>query len=261
MNLLKHFDFESNDIRTIANEKGEIWFVATDIARALGYAKPNNAVNQHCSMGTLKKGILPTAGGTQTFRLIDEPNVYALIFGSKLKSAERFKTWIFCDVIPSIRKTGKYSLSDVQRFIVDMGGAKNIIEASMAIAKSCGIEGDDAILFCDEIIVKVKGYSIIEMAGLDISQKQERLLCPTEIGLQLNKIPAKKVNKFLQAGGFQVWNTETYAWELTQKGQRFATLLGFSKRLYNGCYLQKFRWKESIIRELAAYKNQPLLSV
>jgi prophage antirepressor-like protein len=259
MSVLKNFDFESNDIRTITNEKGEIWFVATDIARALGYAKPNNAVNQHCSKGTLKKGILPTAGGMQTFRLINEPDIYALIFGSKLETAERFKTWVFCEVIPSIRKTGKYSLNHTEK-IADMKETSNIIEASMAIAKSCGIEGNDAVLFCDDILVKVKGYSIIEMAGLDIPRKQERLLSPTEIGLQLNKTPAKKVNKFLQAGGFQVWNAETYAWELTQKGQRFATLLGLGKQLCNGCYLQKFRWKESIIRELAPYKNQPLFS-
>lgn len=177
----------------------------------------------------------------------------------QLETAERFRTWVFCEVIPSIRKTGKYSLNHAEK-LADFKETSKIVEASMAIAESCGIKGNDAVLFCDEILVKVKGYSIIEMAGLDIHRKQERLLSPTEIGLQLNKTPAKKVNKFLQAAGFQVWNAETYSWELTQKGQRFATLLGFGKQLYNGCYLQKFRWKESIIGELAPYKKQPLFS-
>ena len=52
---------------------------------------------------------LSTTGGVQELRLINEPDMYALIFGSKLPSAERFKRWVFEEVLPSIRKTGQYT--------------------------------------------------------------------------------------------------------------------------------------------------------
>lgn len=100
-----------SDIRTVEID-GEIWFVASDVAKILGYAKPNNAINNHCKeKGTLKQGI-PTNGGIQETILINEPNVYRLIIKSQLPSAEKFETWLFEEVIPSIRKKGYYGKID-----------------------------------------------------------------------------------------------------------------------------------------------------
>jgi prophage antirepressor-like protein len=100
-----------NDIRTVDID-GEIWFVATDVAKILGYAKPNNAINTHCKeKGTLKQGI-PTNSGVQNMTLINEPNVYRLIIKSQLPSAEKFESWLFEEVIPSIRKKGYYGKID-----------------------------------------------------------------------------------------------------------------------------------------------------
>lgn len=98
-----------NDFRTIEID-GELWFVATDVAEILGYKKPLNAVMQHCkTKGTLKQGV-PTAGGIQQMTLINEANVYRLIIKSQLPSAEKFEEWLFEKVIPSIRKTGHYTV-------------------------------------------------------------------------------------------------------------------------------------------------------
>lgn len=100
-----------NEIRTVEIE-GEIWFVASDVAKTLGYAKPSNAINNHCkTKGTLKQGI-PTISGEQQMVIINEPNVYRLIIKSKLPSAERFEEWLFEEVIPSIRKKGFYGRID-----------------------------------------------------------------------------------------------------------------------------------------------------
>jgi prophage antirepressor-like protein len=114
---LQIFKYESSeeqmfsDIRTVEIE-GEIWFVATDVARILGYAKPGNAINSHCkSKGTLKQGI-PTMSGEQMMTIINEPNVYRLILKSKLPSAEKFEDWLFEEVVPSIRKKGYYGRID-----------------------------------------------------------------------------------------------------------------------------------------------------
>ena len=100
-----------NEIRTVEID-GEIWFVASDVAKTLGYAKPSNAIIAHCKQrGTLKQGI-PTTSGIQEMTLINEPNVYRLIIKSQLESAERFESWLFEEVVPSIRKTGFYGKID-----------------------------------------------------------------------------------------------------------------------------------------------------
>lgn len=94
-------------VRTI-DEKGKVYFCGKDVATALGYGKPNNAINSHCRIeGTLKRGTL-TNGGKQILVFIDEGNLYRLITHSKLPEAERFETWVFDEVLPTIRKTGKF---------------------------------------------------------------------------------------------------------------------------------------------------------
>ena len=80
------------------------YFIANDVAEVLGYAKPRNAIATHCK-GALKQGI-PTSGGIQEMTIIPENDVYRLVFRSKLPSAD----WVTSDVLPSIRKTGSYSI-------------------------------------------------------------------------------------------------------------------------------------------------------
>ncbi len=75
--------------------------------RNVGYARPNDAINEHCK-GTPIYRPLSTAGGIQQARVLGESNLYRLVFGSTLESAKRFQDWVFEDVLPTIRKTGKY---------------------------------------------------------------------------------------------------------------------------------------------------------
>lgn len=81
--------------------------VASDIAKALGYAKPNNAINTHCKY-TLKRGIVTKQGNMSEMVLIPEGDIYRLIVRSKLPQAEQFEKWVFDEVIPAIRQTGGY---------------------------------------------------------------------------------------------------------------------------------------------------------
>lgn len=93
------------EIRTL-EENGTVLFCGSDVAVALGYAKPRNAIGTHCK-GALKRGIL-TAGGNQEMTFIPEGDVYRLIARSKLPGAEQFERWVFDEVLPSIRKNGGY---------------------------------------------------------------------------------------------------------------------------------------------------------
>jgi prophage antirepressor-like protein len=107
------FQFQSpeerqfNDIRTIEID-GEVWFVASDVARILGYKRPSEAVRQHCKVKGTVKYRIPTDGGNQEVLLVNESNVYRLIISSKLSSAEVFEAWLFEEVVPQIRKRGYY---------------------------------------------------------------------------------------------------------------------------------------------------------
>ena len=107
MNELQIFNNEEfGEIRTVSIED-KAYFVGSDVAKALGYAIPHKAVQTHCK-GVLKRNI-PTSSGNQDVLLITEGDVYRLIMKSKLKSAEKFESWVMDEVLPSIRKTGSYN--------------------------------------------------------------------------------------------------------------------------------------------------------
>lgn len=97
---------EFGQVRTI-DENGKVLFCGADVAKALGYSKPQNAIAQHCK-GALKRGIL-TSGGKQMMLFIPEGDIYRLAASSQLPGAEKFESWIFDEVLPSIRKTGSYT--------------------------------------------------------------------------------------------------------------------------------------------------------
>ena len=101
---------EFGNVRTIMiNDKP--YFMANDIARALGYAKPNNAILTHCR-ATLKRGT-PISGKIQEVNFIPEGDVYRLIVKSKLPSAEKFESWVMDEVLPTIRKHGAYMTDSI----------------------------------------------------------------------------------------------------------------------------------------------------
>lgn len=106
MNNLQIFNFGNQEVRTmIANE--EVWFVANDVAKTLGYANPSDATNTHCKK-SMKTWGSDSLGRPQEFKLIPESDVYRLVFRSKLPEAEKFEDWVTEEVLPSIRKTGNY---------------------------------------------------------------------------------------------------------------------------------------------------------
>ena len=93
----------------------EIWFKGTDVAKSLGSKQPGRAIIDHTKeYGRRKvqqKAHFPNGSVVKTMViLINEPGLYRLIFSSKLESAERFKTWVFSNVLPSIRKYGHYRM-------------------------------------------------------------------------------------------------------------------------------------------------------
>lgn len=108
MNEIKIFENEEfGKVRTV-EENGKVLFCGKDVAEALGYRSPKDAISAHCK-GAVKHR-LPTSGGTQEIKFIPEGDVYRLVAHSRLPSAEKFESWIFDEVLPTIRRTGEYKL-------------------------------------------------------------------------------------------------------------------------------------------------------
>ena len=105
--------FESNDfgqLRTIDdNDNGKVMFVASDVAKMLGYNRPNDAVNAHCRYTVKCRIPHPQGKGTLEVNVIPEGDLYRLITHSKLPAAEKFESWVFDEVLPTIRKHGNYT--------------------------------------------------------------------------------------------------------------------------------------------------------
>lgn len=120
MSAIAIFAFENSKVRTLGTPESPL-FVAVDVAAALGYSQPAKSVNDRVDKDDIIKQEIETAGGRQTVNCVNESGLYALIFGSKLESAKRFKRWVTSEVLPAIRRTGQYqcpiaSITTAQQF-------------------------------------------------------------------------------------------------------------------------------------------------
>lgn len=103
---ITHFNFNEHAVRVIQIEDAP-WFVATDVAESLGYKSPKDAASY---LDDDEKGsaIVRTPGGDQKLTVINESGLYALVLRSRKPEARKFAKWVTSEVLPAIRKTGKY---------------------------------------------------------------------------------------------------------------------------------------------------------
>ena len=103
------FDYKSKPVRVIQDEDGIPWWVAKDVCKILGLEDTHKVVKR---LDNDEKGrkIIPTPGGDQEMWIINEPGLYSLMLRSNKPEAKQFKKWITHDVLPTIRKTGKYEI-------------------------------------------------------------------------------------------------------------------------------------------------------
>lgn len=106
MNAIQNFAFEEHLVRIVERD-GAPWFVGNDICKALDLKNPRSSLDL---LDDDEKGVhtMDTLGGAQTGIIVSEPGVYRLVFRSRKPEAERFKRWLAHEVLPQIRKTGRY---------------------------------------------------------------------------------------------------------------------------------------------------------
>ena len=173
---------EFGQIRTV-EEKEKILFCGADAARALGYKRPNDAITAHCK-GTVKRRT-HTNGGVQEMLFIPEGDIYRLAAKSELPGADRFESWIFDEVLPTIRRHGAYMTPEIiEKALTD---PDTIIQLATTLkeerAKRKALEAQaeadkPKVLFADAVATAKTSILVGELAklikqnGVDIGQNR-----------------------------------------------------------------------------------------
>lgn len=133
MSNIVPFNFKGKEIRTILDENGNPWFVSKDIAVALGYSNPQKAVRDHCKKAVELQRVNRSFTLDPQTKIISESDLYRLTMRSYLKDAVEFQDWVVEEVLPTIRKTGSYSIPqksdvDLKHFEAQLIGTKYFAE-------------------------------------------------------------------------------------------------------------------------------------
>lgn len=179
MNDLKLFNFENYEVRTLLLND-EPYFVGKDVAEILGYSNSSKAVMVHVDEED-KESLMMEAHSqngnlvkTQT-TVINESGVYALIFGSKLPSAKKFKHWVTSEVLPQIRKTGNYKMpgtyAEALRELADQTEKNEALRLENKEMKPKALFAD-AVNDSDTDILIGDLAKLIKQNGHDIGQKR-----------------------------------------------------------------------------------------
>lgn len=182
---------------------GKVMFVGVDVATALGYAKPNNAINTHCR-ATLKQGITDSLGRTQEMSVITEHDVIRLIMKSRLPQAEEFEKWVIEEVIPSVLATGSYDINKPTLRQLKGEALIDILESTDVQSKvlAVGRYGD----LCKQEI-KEELAPVIEYHDNVLNSK--RLMTITSVAKDLS-MSAVKLNKMMCDLKIQYKKGKTY---------------------------------------------------
>lgn len=178
MNEVQLFNFENHEVRSLLLNN-EPWFVGKDVADVLGYKNQRDAISKHVDSEdkntvAIHDGI---TRGNPNQTIINESGLYALIFGSKLESAQKFKRWVTSEVLPALRKTGHYQVNELsgQELM-----AKALIEAQSVLAAKDKVieEMKPKVVFADAVATSHTSILVGELAkilkqnGIDMGQKR-----------------------------------------------------------------------------------------
>lgn len=181
-NELKLFNSEQfGQIRCMEID-GKPYFVASDVAKALGYINPSKAINDHCK-GVTKRYTL-TNGGKQQMNIIPEGDLYRLMTHSKLPSAEQFESWVFDEVLPTLRKAGTYETPNKKSpkqpplSSVNMA-AKNL----MQVYKEAGVDPKFTALAVSELYKEKAQISLCPPIQSDVPKVYDKGEIAKELGI------------------------------------------------------------------------------
>lgn len=244
MTALIPFHFEGRSVRVVKID-GEPWFVGKDVAEAIGYADTTNAIKQHCK-GVAKHHPLATAGGMQEVRVLSEPDVLRLIVKSGLPAADKFERLVFEEILPTIRKTGSYSIRPTQPTEVAAQAAR-LFPPFFRIARLIGCDKPAAAISANQAVQTVAGTNILALMGrthIKAENQGAQYYTPTELCRRAG-VSAPKFNQLLANAGFQVRLGKK--WDVTDAGRPYARIYDTGKKHNSGAPVQQVKWAASVV--------------
>ena len=244
-NTLQVYSNEDFRVRTTQDADGTVWFVGKDIAEALEYSEESNPARLFGNVPEIWKGVKPfhTPGGEQEMLCLTEQGVYFFLGRSDKKKALPYQVWIAGDVVPSIRKTGSYSVHESNPSL-----PAGTLEGARLIFEMAGIKDNQLTLAVDKIYRHHMGYSALQAGEIQLlAPTQTQLLTPTEIGRQFN-ISGRRVNDILAGAGYQ--HKIADKWEAIGEGETYAVMLDTNKKHSDGTAVRQLKWSAGILPTL-----------
>ena len=244
MSNIQVFNNNEFSVRSVYDEDGTIWFVAKDVAQALEYSEStiSNMDKTIAHVPEIWKGRerIPTPGGDQEMLCLTEQGVYFFLGRSDKKKALPYQMWIAGDVVPSIRKTGSYSVNqEIPAF------SQDTINAGAAIFERAGLKGNQLVLALDKLFKSFMGRSALQAADIQlVSPTQKQLLTPTEIGKRYG-LSAQKVNNILAGAGYQ--HKIADKWEAIGEGEKLSVMQDTGKKHSDGTPVCQLKWYSTIL--------------
>jgi prophage antirepressor-like protein len=245
-NELIPFDFEGRPVRVVTDAQGEPWFVAADVAQSLDYRMASDMTR---SLDDDEKGtqIVRTPSGDQEMLVINESGLYSAILKSRKPEAKRFKRWVTHEVLPAIRKTGRYALSGTPALPAPtQDRVGSILLIGEAVAKVPGVKPGIAMAATLTCIHENTGLAVETLRrALPAANEAICSLNATQLGKLINR-SAKATNQLLASTGLQFRNDRD-EWELTGTGEAWAQAMPFSRNGHSG---YQILWNPAVAEQL-----------
>lgn len=150
---------EFGEVRILI-DNDELWFVGNDVAKALGYSKVRDAIKTNVDeMDTALMGVTDSMGRIQQTSVINESGLYSMIFGSKLETAKRFKRWVTSEVLPTLRRSGAYSMG--QKCPLDAAVAGNVADLGRVTERIMKGQGSAPHKIAETFLLECNQFGII----------------------------------------------------------------------------------------------------
>lgn len=261
MSNLTVFNFESREVRFVGTPEALEW-VAVDVCKILDIANPSDTL---ADFEDDEKGIaiIDTLGGKQEMLTVKEPGFYRLIFKSRKSLAKRVQRWVFHDVLPTLRKTGKYELSQTEPAQLPTPTVDEIAQLiDLTLGKTdlgknlvAGVKLNAIARQHPQLALAAEAAK----SALSI-EVESNLLTPTAVGEKLTTDgkawSSQRVNKTLIELGLQEKNPagKNPSYFPTEKGKEYGCLVLDTAKGHDKT-VQHLRWYPSVVEALEAVEG------
>lgn len=248
MNEIQLFSYGNSAVRVVMYGNPPVaWWVAKDVCDILGYANVTDTLNKHLDedeRNTL--AIREGNRGNPILNIISESGLYCLILRSNMPRAKEFRKWVTGTVLPQIRATGTYNITEEIRPI-----PQGVLEGAKLILETSGIKDNQLALALDSVAKHCTGESLLAISGVTlVAPTKCQLLTPTEIGKHFG-VSGRKVNELLCREEYQKREGKNY--EPLEAGEPYAVVLDTHKRHSDGTPVRQLKWESTFLNEIEEF--------